>query len=138
MKTKVVVIGLIENDKGEFLISLRHEPKIKEADMKWDFVGGAIDFGESPEEALKREIKEEANLEVEIGEMMPMCYSKVWEHDIYDKLHIVLLCYHCKLLGGEMKIGAYKIKELRWVNKNEFRNYDFLQSINLFLEKINF
>lgn len=138
MKTKVVVIGLIENDENKFLISLRHEPKIKDADMKWDFVGGAIDFGETPQEALKREVMEETGLTVEVGEMLPACYSNVWEHDEYDKLHVIVLCYKCKFKDGEMKIGVYKIKELRWIKKEEFKNYDFLPTIDMFLEKINF
>ncbi|MFA6183546.1 MAG: NUDIX domain-containing protein [Parcubacteria group bacterium] len=137
MKTKAVVIGLIENDEQKFLISQRYEPKIKEADMKWDFVGGTIDFGETPQETLKREVMEESGLNVGVGEMLPMCYSKVWEHDDY-KVHAIVLCYKCKLIGGELKIGDYKINDLKWVGKNEFKNYDFLPSINLFLEKINF
>lgn len=137
MKTKVVAIGLIENDNNEFLISLRHEPKIKEANMKWDFVGGAIDFGETPQEALGREVMEETGLDVEVGEMLPMCYSKVWKHDDF-KIHAIVVCYHCKLISGELKIGVYKIKDLRWIKKEEFKNHEFLPSINLFLEKINF
>lgn len=137
METKLVVIGLIENDQHQFLISLRNDPKIKEAHLKWDFVGGQIEFGESPEEALKREVKEETGLNVSVGEMAPMCFSKVWEHDDH-KLHVMVLCYSCKVIDGAMRMGDWKIQELRWIEKDEFPNYDFLPSINLFLKKISF
>ncbi|EKE10746.1 MAG: hypothetical protein ACD_15C00205G0008 [uncultured bacterium] len=137
MKTKLIVIGLIENENNKFLISQRSDPKIEEAHLKWDFVGGKIEFGESPEEALKREVKEETGLNVEVEKMIPICFSKVWEHEEY-KLHVMVLCYFCQAIDGELKIGDLKIKDLRWIEKDEFSKYDFLPSINLFLEKINF
>lgn len=137
MKTKVVAIGLIKNDEQKYLISQRFEPKIKDAHMKWDFVGGTIDFGETPQEALKREVMEESGLNVEVGEMLPMCYSKVWNHDEY-KIHAIVMCYYCKLIGGNLMIGEDKINDLKWISKDEFKNYNFLPTIDLFLEKINF
>ena len=133
MKTKIVVTGLIENDKNQFLISQRSDPKIAEAHMKWDFPGGAIDFGETPKEALKREIKEETSLDVIIGEMIPECYSKVWLHEDF-KIHAVVLCYRCKLIGGTLSSKDHKINDLKWISKREFDEYDFLPSIKLFLK----
>lgn len=134
---KLVVIGLIENGKGEFLISKRNEPSIKDAHLKWDFIGGKIEWGESPEEALKREILEETFLNVEIMDMIPCCDSRVWDRKT-DKLHVVVIGYRCRIISGEARIGDSKIKDLKFIKKDDFDKYDFLPTINLFLEKINF
>lgn len=137
MRTKLVVVGLIENDKNQFLISQRFEPTIKDAHMKWDFVGGKIEFGETPEEALKREVMEETGLDVKVKDMVPCCYSNVWNHDDF-KIHALVICYRCKVLAGECNISDRKINDLKWISKDEFKNYDFLPTIDLFLKKINF
>lgn len=137
MKTKTVAIGLIENDEQQFLISQRYDPKIAEAHMKWDFPGGTIDFGETPEDALRREILEETGLTVTIGEMIPKCYSNVWAHEDF-KIHAIVLCYRCKLVSGELNLSDYKIHDLKWIDRNDFNKYDFLPSIKFFLEKVNF
>lgn len=137
MKTKMVVIGLVENDKHQFLISQRYEPKILEAHMKWDFPGGTIDFGETPEDALKREILEETGLNVAVHEMVPKCYSNVWTHEDF-KVHAIVLCYRCKLIDGNLNLNDHKIHDLKWIYKNDFDKYDFLPSVNLFLKDINF
>lgn len=133
MKTKIVVTGLIKNDKGQFLISQRNDPKIAEAHMKWDFPGGVIDFGETPEVALKREIAEETGLSVMVEEMIPVCYSKVWSHENF-KIHAIVLCYHCNLIGGDFNLSDFKINDLKWIERKDFEEYDFLPSIKLFLE----
>lgn len=136
-KTKIVVTGLIENDKNQYLISQRYDSRIPKAHLKWDFIGGAIDFGESAEEAFKREIMEESGLRVSVHEMIPKCFTKVWDHD-ECRIHAIVLCYRCKLIDGELHLNDRKINELKWISKQEFSEYDFLPSIHQFLEAAKF
>ena len=51
-KSKLVILGLIENQNHEFLLSQRYEPKLPEVHLKWDLPGGRNEFGESLEETL--------------------------------------------------------------------------------------
>ena len=65
-KTKLVVLGLIKNDKNEYLLSQRYDLDVPEAHLKWDLVGGTNEFGEDLEETLYREVFEETGLKVKI------------------------------------------------------------------------
>lgn len=70
-KTKLIVLGLITNNKNEILLSQRFDPDIKDAHLKWDLLGGTNEFGESLETTLKREIKEETGLRVKVMNLLP-------------------------------------------------------------------
>ncbi len=67
----VGVGALILNDKGEFLLTLRGQ-KAKNERGKWEIPGGQVEFGETFSKAIKREVKEELNVEVEVGELLTL------------------------------------------------------------------
>ncbi len=132
-KSIVVVLGLIENKKGEVLVSLRNDPRFPEAHLKWDFVGGKNEMGESLEETLRRETREESGLEIEIKEFLPKSICKNWELPGYFQ-HTLIFCYTCKAISGELKTQDPKIKELRWMKKEDVLKLDLLFSAREYLE----
>ncbi len=90
MKTKVIAIGLIENKKDStFLISQRFDPEFPAAHMKWDFLGGKIEPGESAKETIEREVFEESGVKVSVGELLPKVFSKVWREKWWSVILIV-------------------------------------------------
>ncbi len=95
----VGVGALIFNDEGHLLLTLRGQ-KAKNERGKWEIPGGAVEFGETIQEALKREIKEELDIEIEVIEMLQLC-----DHIITDEQqHWVSPTYICKIISGEPKI----------------------------------
>src|SRR3989344_7170769 len=92
-----VVIGIIRDNNGKILLQKRIDRIRADADGKWELPGGKIDFGESPEEALCREIKEEIGCEIELVRMMPAVRSAVWERTDGEKEHVLLFCYEAKV-----------------------------------------
>lgn len=131
--TKLIVLGLIENSKGEILISQRIDPNVKEANLKWDLIGGKNEYGESLEDTIIREAVEEADIKIKVIEMIPRSTSHIWKYDNRE-LHVIVLCFKCKLIEGNPKLGDHKIGKLKWVKKEDLKKYDFLPTTQNFIK----
>lgn len=111
----VGVGALIFNDEGKLLLAKRG-PKAKNERGKWEIPGGGVEFGETLEQALKREIKEELNLTIKVGELL-----QVFDHILPDeKQHWVSPTYICTVESGKPKImEPEKCDEFGWFTLNE-------------------
>ena len=92
MKTIRVVAAIIIDDSKVFATQ-RGYGEFKDG---WEFPGGKIDAGETPEEALVREIKEELDTEVEVGKLLDTV-----EYD-YPNFHLSMDCFICKIKSGDL------------------------------------
>jgi len=111
-----VTAAVLEKD-GKILIAKR-----KKGDRlggKWEFPGGKLAIGETPEECLKRELKEELDLEAEIGEFICSCRFS------YLLVPLELLVYKARYISGEVK--ALDHDEIAWVTPQELDRYDFVK-----------
>lgn len=118
------VIALIERD-GKVLIAKRQKDDPLKG--KWEFPGGKIMEGETHEESLKREVQEELDINIEVGDLL---YST--EH-VYDHIAVKLFFYKVVYLDGDVKLNEYR--DIRWVEKEELPKYDFPEA-NVSLLKI--
>jgi 8-oxo-dGTP diphosphatase len=108
MKTVIVTAALII-EQGKILITQRK--KDSSQGLLWEFPGGKVKEREEPREALGRELKEELDVEVEVG----MLFDAVFHS--YPEYPILLLVYRCRIVRGSLKpIGCH---DLRWVNLRE-------------------
>ena len=76
----------------------------------WEFPGGKMEAGESPEEALKREIREELSTDISVDDLL--CTV---EYD-YPKFHLTLHCYLCSLLAETLRLNEHE--SARWLTKD--------------------
>ncbi|MEK7617788.1 MAG: NUDIX domain-containing protein [Patescibacteria group bacterium] len=127
-KQITIVVAVIKNDKGEILIGLRNEPSIPEEHNKWEFVGGKINFGEEPEKALIREVKEESGLDVKVIRLLPKILNQLWLNQNPQR-QIIILTYECLVVGGELKPKADEILELKFIDPKDTDNYDCLPNV---------
>lgn len=109
-----VVAGLIEGDQGRLLACRR--PEGKHLAGKWEFPGGKIEAGESPNEALVRELNEELGVMVEVrGGLTPVV------HD-YGRGPIELIPLRCRILSGAPEPSEHS--ELRWCDAKALGELD--------------
>lgn len=128
------VIGIIEDREGRILLQKRVEPTIPEADGKWEFPGGAIEYGESPEDALVRECMEETGCEIMVKRLLPMIQSPIWETTAGEERHVLVVCFVAEYVSGTPTRGDEKVSEIRWFGKEEIAGLDTLKGIKEFLE----
>jgi len=110
---KQVTAAVIERE-GRILLAQR-----KAGDTlggKWEFPGGKLEPGETPQVCLKRELMEEFGVETEIGEFV--CSSKFE----YKHLPVELLVYRARHLAGEFKLNDHD--RIEWVKPEDLLNYD--------------
>lgn len=135
-KQLTIVVAIIKNNLGQILLAKRNQPDIPEEHEKWEFVGGGIDFGESPEEAVVREAKEECGLNVKVLRLIPKIISHTWENQ-NPKRQIIILSYECEVVGGDLQIKDKEVSELKFVNVTDVKNYDCLPNVETILNLFN-
>lgn len=84
----------------------------------WEFPGGKIEVRETPEEALKREIREELPTEIEVGDMLTTV-----EYD-YPKFHLTMHCYLCTIISGQLSLLEHE--SARWLAIDEMNSVKWL------------
>lgn len=111
----VIVLGIVYDTlKKKILIGRRvRDPHIKE--LSWAFPGGKPEYYEDLDEAVKREVKEETNLDVE---SLGPVFAKVYP----EKMEFLSIYYLCEVKSGEEKAGEDFV-ELKWVSPNELEKY---------------
>ena len=110
----VASIALIDAN-NQILIAKR--PNKKHLSGFWEFPGGKVEKGESPEYALIREVKEELNIDINNKCIAPLTFSEF----NYEKFHLLLLLYVCRRWEGEPM--SMEKNEIKWVKVNTLRQY---------------
>ena len=107
MKTIRVVAAVIKNENKIFATARGYG----EFKGQWEFPGGKIEARETPQEALVREIKEELETTIQVGDLIDTI-----EHD-YPTFHLSMDCYWCDIVEGELKL--LEAESARWLSKEE-------------------
>ena len=97
---------------------------------QWEFPGGKIEPGESPQQALAREIKEELDTTIRVGELIDTL-----EYD-YPDFHLSMDCFWCEVVEGELVL--LEAQDARWLTKDELDSVKWLPADLGLVEKIRF
>lgn len=129
MKTIRVVAAVINavNESGEPVI-FATQRGYGEFQGGWEFPGGKIEVGESPQEALRREIIEELDTEITIGELVDTV-----EYD-YPNFHLSMDCFWCEVLSGNLILKEHE--DARWLLKEQLDDVEWLPADITLVEKI--
>ena len=115
LKIIEVVAAVIFDDQGRIFATQRGYGEWKDW---WEFPGGKIEPGESREDALRREIREELAAEIEVGELL-----RTIDYD-YPKFHLTMHCFRCTLPNGQMLLKEHEAAE--WLTPQELHSVRWL------------
>ena len=124
MKTVRVTAALIR-DGNRILATQRGYGEFKDG---WEFPGGKIEEGETPEAALKREIQEELNTSIKVGD-----YLDTIEYD-YPNFHLSMRCYWAEIESGSPVLLEHEAA--RWLRKEELDTVDWLPADRTIIETV--
>ena len=109
-----VAAAVIERG-GKYLITQRREGAV--LPLLWEFPGGKVELGESDDAALRRELKERLDADIEVG-------KKLGEtHHAYEGYWVVMAMYEAKLLGEHVEVRG--VRDFRWVSSADLDQYEF-------------
>lgn len=124
MKTINVVAAVIMKE-GRVFATQRGYGEFKDG---WEFPGGKVEAGESPEEALCREIREELEVEVNVGDLIDTI-----EYD-YPTFHLSMKCYACTIAGGSPHLLEHEAA--RWLSADQLDSVAWLPADITLIPKI--
>ena len=126
MKEPVEVVAALIVKDGKFMICRR--PPHKARGLLWEFVGGKIEKGETPEQALMRECREELDVDVSVGALFCAVTHS------YPDLTVRLFVYRAAVAAGEPKMLEHV--DIRYISPDEIDGFDFCPADKTVLEKI--
>ena len=115
MKRIEVVAAIIHDAEGRLFATQRGYGEWKDG---WEFPGGKMEAGETPEEALRREIWEELETRIEVERLV-----ETVEYD-YPQFHLTMHCYLCRVESGRLELKEHEAA--RWLEKEELDEVDWL------------
>lgn len=124
MKTIRVVAAVIRSEDKIFATARGYG----EFKGQWEFPGGKIEPGETPQETLVREIQEELDVKTEVGDLIDTI-----EYD-YSSFHLSMDCFWCNVTEGEIKLK--EAEDARWLSKDELYSVDWLPADMELIEKL--
>jgi 8-oxo-dGTP diphosphatase len=121
---KVTAAILVKDNK---IIIAKRGPDDRLA-SKWEFPGGKIEIDETPEKCLKREMKEEFDIDVSVGEYLG---SSIYH---YDHISIELMAYRTYWENGEIHLNDHD--DFKWISLEQLAEFDFAPADLIFVEKL--
>ena len=125
MKQVEVVAAIIYDKEGRIFATQRGYGDYKDG---WEFPGGKMEPGESPEQALKREIWEELETEIIVEWLVK---TVEWE---YPQFHLTMHCYWCHVNSGSLTLKEHEAA--RWLSPDQLNNVDWLPADQVVVEQL--
>ena len=128
MKTIEVAVAVIVDSFENITEVFATERGYGEFKGQWEFPGGKIEVGETPQQALIREIQEELTVKIKVGKLLDII-----EYD-YPKFHLNMKCFLCVIVDGDIILK--EAEDSKWLNKDELYGVNWLPADITLIDKI--
>lgn len=128
-----IVVALIKDKEGRMLLQKRVDPLIPDAHEKWEIPGGKIHFGETAEEAIRRECQEEVGCSIVVKRLLPLAWSKTWVRTDGEKFHVLAFGFEAEILEGDPQPSDKKVSQVGWFTREEISALDTLAGVEEFI-----
>ncbi len=128
----VVGVGAVIIDNGKILLVKRAQPP---GENLWSIPGGVVKLGEKLKEALKREVKEETGLEIEVKDLVDVFEVIEKDKDGRIRFHYVIVDYECRVIGGELKAASDALNA-KWFSKGDLPKIKTTRTTRLLIHKM--
>lgn len=125
LKRIEVVAAIIHDAEGRIFATQRGYGEFKDG---WEFPGGKMEAGETPEEALRREIWEELETRIEVERLV-----ETVEYD-YQQFHLTMHCFLCRVESGRLELKEHEAA--RWLTKDKLNEVDWLPADLQIIDKL--
>ena len=122
---KIEVVAAIIKKEGRIFATQRGYGEFKGG---WEFPGGKIELGEKHEDALIREIREELNTKITVGELVETIQYQ------YPTFFLTMYCYWCEVLEGNLELLEHQ--DARWLTKEELDQVEWLPADVALVKKL--
>ena len=124
-KKVINVVAAIIHDDNKIFATQRGYGEFKGG---WEFPGGKVEYGETPEQALVREIREELDTEIAVGELLDTI-----EYD-YPSFHLSMKCFWAEIVSGDLILKEHEAA--KWLHKDELDTVEWLPADIALVEKM--
>ncbi len=132
-KVGPLIVGVAVIKRGNKFLLCKRRSKLK-IWRKWEVPGGIVNFGESLEDAIKREVKEEIGVEVELVKPIDFFFTNIWKLK-KKRIHVFLVGYLCRIKRGKPKPCDREIEKVKWFSIEEVKKLDCLPGSKEFVLK---
>ena len=127
LKGPVLVVGAVIENSGSFLVTKRLSGDPFPG--MWEFPGGKIEPGESPEEALRRECREELDVDLAVKDIRDVIFHR------YEEFDVLLLFYNCEMTAG-IRPRPLGCEKFTWAKASEMQSMNFLPADKPLIRKM--
>jgi ADP-ribose pyrophosphatase YjhB (NUDIX family) len=131
----LVVAACIVRDE-HILLSRRNQPSLADAHLRWELPGGKVGMGETPQEALRREIREELGTEINVVRLLPHLQTNLYHRGDGSVGHFVVVAFESVIARGAArpKPSDDSVKQFEWVHRAAVRTLKSLPGTARFID----
>ena len=122
----MLIVSAAVVQRGSHIMLCQRKPDVHNG-LKWEFPGGKLEQGETPEQALRRELQEELSIDTRVGRIMDAVLHRYPDRDV------LVLFYRCEILSGEPR--PVDCNAVAWALPADLPQYDFAGADQLFVHR---